>query len=100
MKVLKIHADDEFRVLAGTERSQAAVMMIQTAESEGGPDNRHDGDQWLYVLSGEGEAVVNGTVAVLAPGTLLLIEAGETHEIRCTAMEPLRTLNIYAPPQY
>lgn len=100
MKVMKIHAYDEFKIIAGTEHSQAAVMVVQTARSEGGPDNRHHGDQWLFVLSGEGEAVVNGTVAVLAPGTLLLIEAGETHEISCTSMEPLRTLDIYAPPQY
>lgn len=100
MKVMRIHALDEFKVIAGTGRSQAAVMVIDTATSEGGPDNRHDGDQWLYVLSGEGEAVVNGTVAPLRPGTLLLIEAGEAHEIRCTSMEPLRTLDIYAPPQY
>jgi mannose-6-phosphate isomerase-like protein (cupin superfamily) len=93
--------DDEFKVVAGTERSQAAVMVIAPGESEGGPDNKHEGaDQWLFVLSGEGEATVDEHEQRLSPGSLLLIEAGETHEIRNTGREPLRTINFYAPPEY
>jgi len=31
---------------------------------------------------------------------LLVIERGETHEIRCTGDAPLRTVNFYSPPAY
>jgi len=36
----------------------------------------------------------------LRPGTLLLIEKGEAHEIANTGSLPLVTLNIYTPPAY
>jgi mannose-6-phosphate isomerase-like protein (cupin superfamily) len=90
-----------FRVLTGNDRSQAAVMVLAVGDSTGGPDNRHDGsDQWLYVVAGEGSARVDDQIHVLRPGTLLLIESGEAHEIRNEGDEPLRTLNFYVPPAY
>jgi mannose-6-phosphate isomerase-like protein (cupin superfamily) len=76
-------------------------MVIPPGGSTGGPNNKHaSSDQWLYVLSGHGEATVNGNEISFQPGTLLLIESGETHEIRNPGNEPLETLNIYTPPAY
>src|SRR5262245_45273226 len=70
-------------------------------ETEGGADNWHRGaDQWLFVVAGTGEAVVNGQTVSLQAGTLLLISRGDTHEIRNTGEGPLRTLNVYVPPAY
>jgi mannose-6-phosphate isomerase-like protein (cupin superfamily) len=90
-----------FRVAVGNRRSQAAEMVLAAGDAEGGPDNRHRGsDQWLYILSGTGTAVVNGKSYPLRAGTLLLIERGDTHEIRNTGRGPLRTLNVYVPPAY
>jgi mannose-6-phosphate isomerase-like protein (cupin superfamily) len=90
-----------FKVVLGNEHSQAAQMTLAPGESEGGPDNRHRGaDQWLFVVAGTGEAVVNGEAVALKPRTLLLIERGEAHEIRTTGDAPLRTLNVYVPPAY
>jgi mannose-6-phosphate isomerase-like protein (cupin superfamily) len=101
MKHLPIKPARGFRVVAGTMRSQAATMVLARGESTGGPDNRHaDSDQWLYVISGSGRAVVGGRQIDLQPGTLLLIEAGEPHEIVNTRDRPLETLNVYAPPEY
>lgn len=90
-----------FRVVLGDKHSQAAQMTLGPGESEGGPDNRHRGaDQWLYVVSGSGEAIVNGTRVDLREGTLLLIQRGDKHEIRNTGRAALRTLNVYVPPAY
>jgi mannose-6-phosphate isomerase-like protein (cupin superfamily) len=76
-------------------------MVIQPGDAEGGPTNRHRGsDQWLYVLAGSGTATVDGHRHDLRGGSLLLIERGETHEIRNTGRHPLRTLNFYVPPAY
>lgn len=92
---------DHFRVLGGTERSQAAAMTLAAGTSTGGPDNVHDAsDQWLYVISGSGAATVAGRDVTLAAGDLLLIAAGETHEIRAAEHEALFTVNVYAPPEY
>lgn len=50
-----------FRVAIGNRRSQAAEMVIPPGDAEGDPQNRHRGaDQWLFVLSGTGSALVNG----------------------------------------
>lgn len=95
------HPTASFEVLGGTARSQAAVMTVAAGESTGGPDNRHPhSDQWLYVVSGSGEATVEGERVTLEPGDLLLIAAGEAHAIRASQHEALATLNLYAPPEY
>jgi mannose-6-phosphate isomerase-like protein (cupin superfamily) len=101
MKRLSINPREGFRVIARSSRSQAATMVLSAGASTGGPDNRHPGsDQWLLVLSGAGEATVGGERIPLERNTLLLIQAGETHEIVNTGKEPLRTVNFYAPPAY
>lgn len=76
-------------------------MALAPGDSEGGPDNRHRGaDQWLFVQSGTGVAIVNGRRVQLKAGSLVLIERGDRHEIRSTGHTPLKTLNVYVPPAY
>jgi len=90
-----------FRVVLGNKHSQAAQMTLSPGGAEGGPDNRHRGaDQWLFVVSGTGEAIVNGKKYDLRAGALVLIERGDRHEIRNTGRTPLKTLNVYVPPAY
>ena len=90
-----------FHVSIGNARSQAAQMVLASGECEGGPDNSHRGaDQWLFVVSGGGLAIVNGKHYALRAGSLLLIERGDKHEIRCTGRGRLETLSIYVPPAY
>ena len=88
-----------FKVMVGNDRSQSAQMTLGPGGSEGGLENSHRGaDQWLFVVSGTGEAVVNGKLYPLRAGTLVLIERGDTHEVRNTGSKPLQTLNVYVPP--
>ena len=101
MKKVKVDFRSRWKVFEGTRRSQAAQMVIPPGESEGGPGNRHArSDQWLFVLEGRGVAVHGKKRMRLQRGVLLLIEKGETHEIRNTGVVPLRTLNFYAAPAY
>lgn len=90
-----------FHIALGNDASQAAEMTIPPGEAEGDEDNRHGGaDQWLFVVAGRGTARINGKRYSLGPGSLLLIERGERHEIKNTGNELLRTLNVYVPPAY
>lgn len=90
-----------FDVVAGTERSQAATMVLDPDRSTGGPTNAHaTSDQWLSVVSGSGTGTVEGRSYDLAAGTLLLIEPGETHGIENTGSEPLATIAVSAPREY
>lgn len=101
MKAYRLKFGKGFRVRPGNRSSQAAEMVLPPGDSEGDSHNRHRGaDQWLFVVSGTGTALVNGRARKLAPGSLLLIERGDEHEIRSTGRALLRTLNIYVPPAY
>lgn len=91
----------DFAVILQNEFAQAAEMVLPVGESTGGPDNIHENsDQWLFVVEGEGSAIVAGEDVPIDRHSLLLIERGEWHEIRNTGETPLRTLNLYVPPEY
>jgi mannose-6-phosphate isomerase-like protein (cupin superfamily) len=101
MKHHLFRLEADFEVTLDNERAQAAEMVLPPGGQTGGPDNVHEGsDQWLFVASGEGIAIVNGTEVVLSTHTMLLIERGEAHEIRNTGTVPLATINLYVPPEY
>ena len=101
MKRARMKFEVGFGVAVGNRRSQAAQMTIAPGDCEGGPHNRHRGaDQWLFVVAGSGTAIVNDRRYALRAGTLLLIERGDTHEVRNTGAVDLKTLNIYLPPAY
>lgn len=90
-----------FGVVLGHAHSQAAQMTLAPGDTEGGRNNRHNGaDQWLFVVSGTGVAVVEGERVELREGTLVLVGRGERHEIRNAGSTPLKTLNVYVPPAY
>jgi mannose-6-phosphate isomerase-like protein (cupin superfamily) len=102
MKRYKVDPDTIWKVLAGTEHSDAIDMVLNPGKSTGGPDNRHRlSDQWMFVISGRGEAIVDTQRVELEERTLLLIEAGEAHEIKnAAADQPLEAINFYAPKAY
>lgn len=101
MKSKHLRFGKGFRVVFGNRRSQAAEMVIEPGDAEGDPSNRHRGaDQWLFVVAGTGTALVNGRRHRIRPGSLLLIEHKDRHEVRNTGRGLLRTLNVYVPPAY
>mgnify|MGYP003577498054 CR=1 FL=1 len=101
MKHKRFRFGPGFRVAFDVRKVQAAEMVIAPGDSEGGPDNRHRGaEQWLYVVSGTGVAIVVGRPQPLKAGSLLVIERGERHEIRNTGRTRLKTVNLYYPPAY
>jgi mannose-6-phosphate isomerase-like protein (cupin superfamily) len=51
------------------------------------------------VTEDTGAAIINGRKLALKAGTLVL-EAGDTHEIRNTGRGLLKTVNVYLPPAY
>ena len=101
MQRKKLRFGRGFRVAFKNRFAQAAEMVLAPGDAEGSADNRHRGaDQWLYVVSGSGEAIVGGRRHKLGAGTLILIERRERHEVRNTGRGLLRTLNVYVPPAY
>src|SRR5205809_6161675 len=96
-----------FNLLAHTREVQAAVMTLRPGgTSDDEPSNEHPGsEQWLFVISGSGEAKIGKRRGQLRriklePGSLLIIEKGELHQIVNSGKRSLRTINFYAPPAY
>lgn len=90
-----------FKPLASTASAQAAMMVLRPGQSTGEPDNEHpNSEQWLFVISGTGEAKVNRRRVRIGANSLLLIEKDEVHQVTNTGKKPLITLNLYAPPAY
>jgi len=101
MRRTHLDFDRFFDVRVSTDDAQAAEMTLEPGTSTGGPDNFHaDSDQWLYVVSGSGRATVDGDDVRLETGDLVVVEAGETHEIENDGDVDLCTLNLYVPPDY
>ena len=101
MKRKQLRFGRGFRVALTNRHAQVAEMVIPPGGSEGDAGNRHRGaDQWLYVVAGTGAAVVNGRRVPLRPGTMLVIERPDRHEVKNTGRGLLRTLNVYVPPAY
>ena len=92
---------DFFRILGGSRSVQSALMVLKPGESTGEPQNEHPrSEQWLFVVSGTGQALVNKKRLAIRDSSLVLIEKGEIHQVRNTGRRPLVTLNFYAPPAY
>ena len=94
--------DSLFRIVAGTPKSQVGILVLGPGEKTGGlhASDHPDSDQVVYVVAGHGEATVRDRTAPLTPGDVLVIDAGDPHELRCTGDEPLRTFSVYAPAAY
>jgi mannose-6-phosphate isomerase-like protein (cupin superfamily) len=98
---------EEFDVIANTEHVQAAIMTLRgRSASDDLPNNEHArSEQWLFVVSGTGTATLISKGArrrtvKLRPGSLLIIEKGDLHQIKHAGRGELRTINCYSPPAY
>lgn len=75
---------------------QVVLMSIPPGEDIG--MESHRADQSTFIVSGEGQAVVDGARTTLSPQHLLIIPKGAEHNIVNKGDEPLQLFSIYAPP--
>lgn len=91
--------NDNFRqVLFTTNRSQLVLMSLKPGEEIG--LEVHDGDQIIYIVDGEGFAIVGDENAEIDKGSLLFIPAGVPHNVGNTDHEAMKLFTIYTPPQH
>ena len=93
------HRGEFFTVLQQTERTQTAVMTIAPG-AEAGPEERHGGDQIVYVVEGEAIVRIDASEHRAGAGALVMIPAGALHHVRNPGRTPLFFVTVYAPPEY
>ncbi len=85
------------RVILTNEHSQLVLMSIEPGDEIG--EETHEVDQVLVFVEGEGQAVLAGKKAKVAPGHLVEVPAGTKHNFVNTGDTPLKLYTIYAPPE-
>ena len=80
------------------EHSQVVVMTLQVGEDIG--EETHDGDQILFFVEGEGEAVLEGESSPVRPNDMVFVPAGTLHNFVNTGDDKLRLVTTYAPPEH
>ncbi|HMH51830.1 MAG TPA: cupin domain-containing protein [Candidatus Acidoferrum sp.] len=93
------HRGEFFTVLQQTARTQTAVMTIAPG-AEAGPEERHGGDQIVYVVEGEAIVRIDASEHHAGAGALVMIPAGARHHVRNPGRTPLFFVTVYAPPEY
>ena len=86
------------RVVFTAGKSQLVLMSLLPGEEIG--FEVHDGDQILYIVEGEGLAVIDGARERIDKGSIVFVPAGAHHNIVNTDHEPMKLFTVYAPPQH
>lgn len=90
--------DDFRRTLVTGQQAQVVAMTIQPGDEIG--EETHDGDQILFFVVGEGEAVLEGEAEPVRANDMVFVPAGTLHNFVNTGSEPLRLVTTYAPPEH
>jgi mannose-6-phosphate isomerase-like protein (cupin superfamily) len=90
--------DDFRRVLFTTPKSQLVLMSLEPGEEIG--MEVHDGDQVIYIVDGEGLAVLEETEHEIDKGSIVFVPAGVRHNIVSDEEETMKLFTIYTPPQH
>lgn len=96
----KALGNDNFRQVLYTAPHCQLVVMTLRPEEEIGMETHEDGDQFIRVESGKGEASIDGEIVPLSEGVAVVIPAGTEHNVVNTGSEPLRLYTIYSPPEH
>ena len=102
LKNLEQQAKDNttFRtVVANSKHTQVVVMHINPGEDIG-LETHPDNDQVLYLVSGRGEAVLNGEKSEFNAGDCVLVPAGTEHNFTTVGDEPMKIITTYSPPHH
>lgn len=82
---------------AGPEGIQAWKIVIPTGQSE--PALRsHDGQEWLYVLSGRMRLILGDSDSVLVAGDVSEFDTSIPHWFGSTGHEPAEVLSVFGRP--
>jgi mannose-6-phosphate isomerase-like protein (cupin superfamily) len=79
--------------------SQIVAMSIGVGEDIG--EEAHPRiDQILFIVDGEGEAILNGETRIVEEHDVVFVPAGTTHNFKNTGNEALKLFTVYAPPEH
>lgn len=87
------------RVLSTGKKSQLVLMTLREGEDIG--SEVHPGtDQILFIVEGQGKAVINGKTYPVAENDFVFVPAGARHNLTNSEDEELKLFTVYSPPEH
>ena len=91
--------NDSFRkVLFTGAKSQLVLMSLLPGEEIG--MEVHEVDQLLFIVKGEGHAVLDQVERPIEKGMVVCVPAGVHHNVINSDEQPMKLYTVYAPPQH
>ncbi len=80
------------------EFCSCCVMRVERGQTVRPAHCHPNGEELLYIIQGEGEVFIDGTIYSIEGGCLVLLEKGKTHMVRNTGKEELKVVCFFSPP--
>ena len=87
------------KVLFTGKQSQLVVMSIPS-NGEIGEETHTHVEQTLFLLSGKGKTILNGTEKKFDSGDVVVVTPGTKHNFLNTGTEPLKIFTLYSPANH
>jgi mannose-6-phosphate isomerase-like protein (cupin superfamily) len=91
-------ANKNFRKVLFTGHHHQLVLM--SIEDDIGVEVHNEGDQFIRVEGGTGEAIINGRKFPVSDGIAFIIPQGAEHNVVNTGNEPLKLYAVYSWPNH
>lgn len=89
-----------FRKVLHTGVQSQLVAMSLSAGQDIGEEVHQNTDQMIFIVDGEGEAILNGEERKMEEHDVVFVPAGVMHNFSNTGDEDLKLFTIYAPPEH
>lgn len=89
--------NENFRHVIYTGKKSQLVLMSLLIGEDIGMEIHETSDQILFIVKGEGEAILNGEVTKIAKHSVIFVPAGTQHNIINKGEEEMKLYTVYAP---
>ncbi len=76
----------------------SCVIRVNPGETVQPAHSHPEGEELIYVVTGNGEAWVEGEIRPMRPGSAVLFEQGQVHMIRNVGEDEMKVACFFAPP--
>lgn len=89
-----------FRKVLETGKNVQVVVMSIPAGGEIGEETHDENDQTLYLVDGQGKAVLDGIEEPFTVGDMVLVKMGVRHNFMNNGDKDLKIVTTYSPPHH
>jgi len=86
-------ADDRIKA----EHCSSCIVRLAPGDKVRPAHSHPNGEEVIYIISGSGRVLVNGEVAPISPGSIVLFPQGQVHMLHNTGSEEMKVICFFAP---